>query len=215
MANNSKELMLEILSEESAAPLSSQEEETSFAPVKQEVLTSFSDLTPSPFKGLSLEERKRQGEGKDQGKINGVIVGRLEGINEQAKPLVNFHGNLSLEPIEARSTVQLDNSNLDQDVVLMFDQGDKRKPIIMGILAPSNNTPDTNGKNLETVQVVPTNVDIDGERMIFTAKKEIVLKCGKASITLTKAGKILIRGAYLLSRSSGVNRVKGGVVHVN
>ena len=41
------------------------------------------------------------------------------------------------------------------------------------------------------------------------------LRCGKASITLTRAGKVLIRGAYLLSRSSGVNRIKGGSVQIN
>ena len=37
-----------------------------------------------------------------------------------------------------------------------------------------------------------------------------MLRCGKASITLTKAGKVLIEGTYLLNRSSGVNRIKGG-----
>ena len=47
---------------------------------------------------------------------------------------------------------------------------------------------------------------------MLTADKEIELRCGKASITLTKAGKILLRGEYLLSRSSGVNRIKGGSV---
>ena len=33
--------------------------------------------------------------------------------------------------------------------------------------------------------------------------------------TLTRAGKILIRGAYLLARSSGVNRIQGGSVQIN
>jgi hypothetical protein len=58
-------------------------------------------------------------------------------------------------------------------------------------------------------------VDADGQRMIVSAKEQIVLRCGKASITLTKAGKVLIQGTYVLSRSSGVNRVKGGSVKIN
>ena len=58
-------------------------------------------------------------------------------------------------------------------------------------------------------------VDADGERMIVSAKEQLVLRCGKASITLTKAGKVLIQGAYVLSRSSGVNRIKGGSVRIN
>ena len=32
---------------------------------------------------------------------------------------------------------------------------------------------------------------------------------------LTRAGKVLIQGAYLLSRSTGVNRIKGGSVQIN
>jgi hypothetical protein len=58
-------------------------------------------------------------------------------------------------------------------------------------------------------------VDADGERMIVSAKEQVVLRCGKASITLTKAGKVLIQGSYVLSRSSGVNRIKGGSVQLN
>ena len=42
-----------------------------------------------------------------------------------------------------------------------------------------------------------------------------VLVRGKASITLTREGKVLIRGTYLSSRSSGVNRIKGGSVQIN
>jgi hypothetical protein len=56
---------------------------------------------------------------------------------------------------------------------------------------------------------------VDGDRVVLSAEKEIVLQCGKASITLTRAGKILIRGAYLLARSSGVNRIQGGSVQIN
>lgn len=58
-------------------------------------------------------------------------------------------------------------------------------------------------------------VDADGERMMVSAKEQLVLRCGKASITLTKAGKVIIKGSYVLSRSSGVNRIKGGSVQLN
>jgi hypothetical protein len=58
-------------------------------------------------------------------------------------------------------------------------------------------------------------VEADGQRMIVSAQQQLVLRCGKASITLTKAGKVLIEGSYVLSRSTGVNRVKGGSVQLN
>ena len=37
----------------------------------------------------------------------------------------------------------------------------------------------------------------------------------EASITLTRAGKVLIQGSYVSSRSTGVNRIKGGSVQLN
>ena len=50
---------------------------------------------------------------------------------------------------------------------------------------------------------------------MLTAEREIVLKCGEASITLTRAGKVLIKGTYVLSRSSGYNKIKGAAVDIN
>ena len=47
------------------------------------------------------------------------------------------------------------------------------------------------------------------------ARKEIVLKCGKSSITMTRAGKVIIRGTYISTKSSGANRIKGGSVQIN
>ncbi len=58
-------------------------------------------------------------------------------------------------------------------------------------------------------------MDADGQRMVVSAKEQLVLRCGQASITLTKAGKVLIDGTHVLSRASGVNRVKGGSVQLN
>jgi hypothetical protein len=48
-----------------------------------------------------------------------------------------------------------------------------------------------------------------------TAGSQLVLRCGKASITLTAAGKVLIEGAYVSSRSSGALRLKGGSIQLN
>jgi hypothetical protein len=53
------------------------------------------------------------------------------------------------------------------------------------------------------------------ERLVLAAEREIVLQVGKASVTLTAAGKIILRGTYVSSRSSGVNRIRGGSVEIN
>ena len=70
--------------------------------------------------------------------------------------------------------------------------------------------------NIEMAANLDTdNVCVDGKRLTFEATDQMVFKCGQSSITLTKEGKVLIRGKYLLNRSSGVNRIMGGSVQVN
>jgi len=58
-------------------------------------------------------------------------------------------------------------------------------------------------------------VEADGERVRLTAQREIVLRCGKASITLTAEGRILLKGVELVSSASGPNRIKGSSVKIN
>jgi hypothetical protein len=113
--------------------------------------------------------------------------------------------------VAADSITQRENDS-DLTVLIAFEENDLHQPVVIDVIhdriEPSQSSITTDRKGLEEVK-------IDGETVTFEAKKEIVLRCGKASVTLTKAGKVLIRGAYLLNRSSGVNRIKGGSVQIN
>jgi uncharacterized protein (DUF2345 family) len=53
------------------------------------------------------------------------------------------------------------------------------------------------------------------EELVLSAHKQVTIRCGESSITLTAAGKIILRGKYIVSRSSGVQRIKGGSVQIN
>jgi hypothetical protein len=53
------------------------------------------------------------------------------------------------------------------------------------------------------------------DEVTIVAAKQLTIRCGESSITLTAAGKIIIRGKYIVSRSSGVQRIKGGSVQIN
>jgi hypothetical protein len=115
----------------------------------------------------------------------------------------------------ARSTVPLDASQTDREVVIGFECGNLAKPIILGMLWQPVDIPDPSPAIRPDANRPPLAATVDGEQLIFSAEREIVLRCGEASLTLTRAGKVLIRGTYLLSRSSGVNRIKGGSVQIN
>ena len=139
-------------------------------------------------------------------RLDGVIIGVLAGFDDNGRPLVAFPGNTSKTGCPARASAALSRDDIGREVALLFEQGDPARPLIIGRIQH----PEELKQPDETVSA-----DIDGERIVFNAKKEIVLRCGKASITLTRAGKILIRGAYVLSRSSGANRIRGGSVQIN
>jgi hypothetical protein len=56
---------------------------------------------------------------------------------------------------------------------------------------------------------------VDGQRVELRGEEEIVLRCGEASLTLRRDGRIVVRGTYVETRSKGVNRIKGGIVQIN
>jgi hypothetical protein len=97
---------------------------------------------------------------------------------------------------------------IGSDVVLQFEAGDPELPNILGRLQSTGAWP------LEE-RPAQVQVDADGRRFVVDAKEEITLRCGKASITLTKADKVIVEGTYVLHRSSGVMRIKGGSVQLN
>ncbi len=141
-------------------------------------------------------------------RLDGVVIGLLSGFDDSGCPLVVFAANPHSEAMPARSTVTLGGDDIGAEIALLFENGDPSHPLVIGRIQRPETT-------IQVPENEPKTVEIDGERMTFNAGQEIVLRCGKASITLTKAGKIILRGAYLLSRSSGVNRIKGGSVQIN
>jgi hypothetical protein len=144
-----------------------------------------------------------------QGPVHGVIIGTLLALTDNGlTALVSYPGQPGHAALPARSTVDLHGPHMGQQVVLMFEQGDVHKPIVMGVLRGQADWPLAD-------KPATVDVDADGERMLVSAKEQLVLRCGKACITLTKAGKVLIDGEYIVSRSKGVNRVKGGSVQLN
>ena len=148
-------------------------------------------------------------------RLDGVVIGTLVGLKDSATFLVDFPFNPSGSQVQARCTISLTAKHIGHEVALMFEGGDPRKPIVMGLIQHPEESQGDFPRRVSTESPNPLEVQFDGERVLLTAEREIVLRCGKASITLTRAGKVLIHGEYLLSRASGVNRIKGGSVQIN
>jgi hypothetical protein len=140
----------------------------------------------------------------------GAAIGRLQGFALDDQPLVGGLDDLPGEIVAARSTVSLMRSQIGCRVVVVFEQGEIRRPIVLGVLQEPAVAPEREpgtGRRLE--------VEADEDRLVLSAERQITLRCGEASITLTRAGKVILRGTYVVSRSSGCNRIKGAVVDIN
>jgi len=140
----------------------------------------------------------------------GAAVARLHGFDALDQPLVTGLAACPGQVLCARTTVALQHSTTGKDVVVLFDGGAPHAPVIVGVIEPHPLAAATS-----TLPRAVATVQIDGERHVIEARREIVLRCGDASITLTRAGKVLIKGNFILSRSTGYNKIKGAAIDIN
>jgi hypothetical protein len=133
-------------------------------------------------------------------KIDGVVIGAFLGFGEES-PLVVFPGNPEETALPARSLCELTSDMIGSEVALLFQEGDPRKPLIVGRIVKSG---------ASAPQVLR-----DGESVKITAKERIELRCGKATIIMDKDGRITIRGAHIVSHASGAQRIRGGSINLN
>jgi len=141
------------------------------------------------------------------GRLTGAVRGVLGGISPQGEPLVDFCGNSAGHSLVAVTTVPVQPEDVGKEAILLFEDGDPTRPLLVGlVLSPAS----TQAQPASTFDV-----KLDGRTLTLSAEHEISIRCGESSITLTRAGKVLIKGAYLLSKSTGPNRIRGGSVHLN
>lgn len=168
--------------------------------------------TPSP---LTTETPER---------ILGSRAGWLVATDDTGRLLVNFPGNPQ-GPVAAQLALAVDPQSLrtavsrNQKVVLLFENGDPGLPFIVGLIQETSPSPLVDAL-LEAQAPTPpplaqAEAHVDGRRVVIEGKDEIVLKCGEASITLRRNGKVIVKGTYLESRATGTHRIKGGSVEIN
>ncbi|MBI5069872.1 MAG: hypothetical protein HZB56_16690 [Deltaproteobacteria bacterium] len=147
----------------------------------------------------------------------GPRIGQVTGLGPGGVPLVDWPANRR-GPLPARVLQGLERGALaaaassGREVLLWFEGGDPRRPILVGLLQPP-------GRKLQVVErevaLVPEVARVDGKRVAIEGQDEVVLRCGRATITLRRNGKVVIAGTFVESRSAGVQRIKGAAVKIN
>jgi hypothetical protein len=154
-----------------------------------------------------------------KGRIDGCRIGWLVGIEKTGFPIVDYRDNTNGH-LAARYTISPGNGgwravwSANSQVVITFEQGDPELPIITGVMrSPIDEIVDET--QLDPGRMATLDVKFDKRHLILDATEEIILRCGKGSITIHRDGKIIIKGTQLVSKSSGSNKIKGSAVQIN
>lgn len=134
-----------------------------------------------------------------------ALLGTIVAVARDRGCTVDWPGNPA-GPRPARLLVALDRAALRRaaaartPAALVFEAGDPERPLVVGLV--QSDAPRRRQR-------------VTGKRVVVTGEEEVELRCGEASITLRKDGKLVIRGAYVETAARGTNRIKGGSVQIN
>ena len=132
--------------------------------------------------------------------VSGVVVAVVVGATAQGSPLVRWGTGEGITRPARGVWMESQPDWTDCEglrAVIGFEEGDDAPP--------AAKTPAEGEKPQDTKPEV----------LRLESEKELILECGKAKIALRADGRVTILGGYVLSRSKGVNKIKGGSVQIN
>lgn len=147
--------------------------------------------------------------------VAGARVGRIVSF-EGGQVRVQLDGDA---PRAARVAADLDDARLAEaarerrEAVLLFEGGDAARPIVLALLRSA--TPLVDALLAGPLPRTERVARVDGRRVELEGREEIVLRCGKASLTLRRDGKVVLRGVNVVTQADEVHKVRGRKVQIN
>lgn len=146
-------------------------------------------------------------------KMPGVVIAVVQGGDSEGRPLIRLAGETGKR---ARAAWMEHKPDWDAckglEVIVGFEEGDEEKPIVLGFLQDPAGCED---RDAGEAALFPGTADTKPRVLRIESEKELILECGEAKISLRADGRVMILGGYVLSRSKGVNKIRGGSVHIN
>lgn len=165
------------------------------------------DRSPRPEPGRSLLESLATQDAR-------AISGHLTGVDDEGRILFQREGSLE-PPVPVAIGIEIPDGALmraarrQQRALVLRTEDSNPRWVLTGLLRERIST-----KAL-TARPGTLEVGIDGETLVLSAEREIVLRCGEASLTLRRDGKVVLSGTHILSQSQGPQRIKGATIALN
>lgn len=130
-------------------------------------------------------------------------VMQLSDIDEKGRPILRYPNG---ETLIAQTIIQIDPSEnvINQNALVIFENNESNKPIIIGILK-------------ESIWSESTDLSVKDKKgdISLSAKNSLDLKCGKSQIKLKSNGEVVIKGIEVTTRAAYANKIKGSTVKIN
>jgi hypothetical protein len=137
----------------------------------------------------------------------------LCGFNAEGEPLTDFPASENRGPIAAVSTVPLKEGDCGSEVVLLFEEGDPSRPIIVGILqTPACGAPQTLPDSAESVKEL-----FALTRMIRhdPATGNLIVQNGRSRIVLMDDGTVRVEGRRIISAADENILMRAAYIDLN
>jgi hypothetical protein len=126
-----------------------------------------------------------------------ILRGRVVSINPVGEILVEREsgGRSAVCDVLRTTAAQLPALREGDEVLFVYD-ADRQRGCVLGVVQKYLAEP------------TPSQVKIE-------AVDRIELRCGTSTVTMTREGAVLVKGQQIVSRASGVNKIKGAAVKIN
>ncbi|MCH9687508.1 MAG: hypothetical protein K0V04_39100 [Deltaproteobacteria bacterium] len=148
----------------------------------------------------------------------GTCLAELVDFSAEGYPIIVLATPDEKTALEVPSTVPLSRDDVGATVLVAFVDERADRPIITGrVQPPLSPEPPAKVSPAEPRDTSPlaVHVEADGETLTLQADRELVLRCGKASLRLRRDGLVEVRGVDVVSRASRANWIRGGSVALN
>jgi hypothetical protein len=146
-------------------------------------------------------------------RVPGARIGWLLPESRPDRLIVDFAGSGRTKGVRARTTVRLTaaewkDAAMNRRSVLLVSDDDhgEPRPVIVGFVYDDGDI----DRGMPSIDA-----RVDGIAVRIEGRKQVEIRCGKASLVLTRDGRIILSGVEVDTRASGTNRVRGGIVKIN